>query len=252
MKKCGIIIGLVVLLTPSLVFSNTVNIRFGFFIPSAQSDLWKDEFDTMNFGRSNFQNINLGFSYEFFLTRNLSFSLGVDSYYKGKSGQYRDYVGLEFVEGEFAFPPDYVADFIPGHSLSLSMYPISLSFKILPLGRINRFIPYIGGGATVIYWSVRIQGDWVNMNEVWYYYDPDLDQDVEIYPIYYADARDDDKFAFGFHGFAGFMFPLANRITFDVEVRYMHAKGNLTEGFEGFEPFDLGGFQLTLGMNYWF
>lgn len=252
MKKTAVILGLMILLAPSLVFSNTVNIRFGFFIPRAQSDLWQDEFDTMTFSRSNFQNINLGFSYEFFLTRNLSFSIGVDSYYKNKTGQYRDYVGLEFVEGEFAFPPEYQADFVPGHTLSLSMYPLSLSVKILPLGRRARFIPYIGGGANIILWSLRIQGDWINMNEVWYYDDPDLGELVEIYPIYYADAREEDKFAIGFHGFAGFMFPLANRITFDVEFRYMHANGNLTEGFEGFEPFDLGGYQLTLGLNYWF
>jgi len=30
------------------------------------------------------------------------------------------------------------------------------------------------------------------------------------------------------------------------------AKGNLTEAFEGFEPFDLTGYVITLGLNYWF
>ncbi len=48
------------------------------------------------------------------------------------------------------------------------------------------------------------------------------------------------------------MVPFTKRMTFEVEFKYNVARGELKEAFEGFEPFDLSAYQITLGMNYWF
>ena len=82
--------------------------------------------------------------------------------------------------------------------------------------------------------------------------DLDLDEIVIGYPTYGVDAREENRFAFGYHAFVGFMIPIANRISIEAEVKYNRATGNFKNGFLGFDPFDLGGWTIGVGMNYWF
>jgi len=257
MKKIVIFFLALVLLTPSFAFPGMFTFKAGLFIPRAQSDLWDDEFLYMDFTKANYQTTNFGFAYEYFLTRQLSLVIGVDSYNKNKGGSWVDYVGRADLYYDpdlrdwldFAYPKDYVDyDFIPYHSFNVSITPIQVSFKLTPLGRRGKFIPYIGGGVGLYIWSVRIQGDWIDLNDEWW----DLDEDIPIYPIYLSNTRDDNKISTGFHAFLGIMFPVARRITFEVEFKYNQAQGKL-EAFQDFlEPFDLSAYQISLGLNYWF
>jgi hypothetical protein len=48
------------------------------------------------------------------------------------------------------------------------------------------------------------------------------------------------------------MVPFTRRMTFEVEFKYNRAQGELKRAFEGFEPFDLSAYQVSLGLNYWF
>jgi opacity protein-like surface antigen len=133
---------------------------------------------------------------------------------------------------------------------SVSITPVQASIKLSPLGRRARIIPYVGGGVGLYVWSVKLQGDVIDFADEWY----DIDNDVSIYPIYAYDARDESKFAIGFHGFAGISVPVANRISLDAQFKYNVAKGSFSEtgGFEGFEDFDLSAYQISIGLNYWF
>ncbi|MDH5743288.1 MAG: hypothetical protein OEZ52_07075, partial [Candidatus Aminicenantes bacterium] len=220
----------------------------GYFFPRADSDLWQDEFDNMMFTKTGFQDSNFGFGYEYFLSNQLSVVFNVEGYSKNKLGQYENFVGIEDVDGDWAYPTDFVPDFIPTHTFSVSITPIQLSLKIAPLGRRQKIIPYVGGGAGLYIWNVRMWGDLVDLSDPWV----DQDWDVEIYPIYPVDAREENKLKVGFHAFGGIMVPVANKISFEAEFKYNFAKGELTEAFEGFEPFDLSGYQISVGLNYWF
>jgi hypothetical protein len=124
MKKSLILFLAVIFLTPSLAFSGIFTFKAGLFIPRAQSDLWITEFEQMTFEKTNYNTTNFGFAYEYFLTREVSVVLGVDSYSKNKVGSYVDFVGIELVDGDFAFPTDYVEDFIPTHVFNVSITPI--------------------------------------------------------------------------------------------------------------------------------
>jgi len=253
MKKTLILLFALILLGPSLVFSDTVSFKLAYFAPRAESDLWEIEFENMDFTKNNFHNTSLSFSYEYFLNKQISFLVGIDTYSRKKSGIYKDYVGISFTEGEFAFPSDiYEGEYYINHVFDVSITPIQVSMKLAPMGRRMNLIPYIGGGAGVYLWTVRLQGDMVDFNDIWYYEDPDLNADVEIYGIYFADAREESKVTFGFHAFGGLMFLIGNRMSIDAEFKYNFVKGNLTEGFEGFESFDLSGYQISVGMSYWF
>lgn len=257
MRK-NIIAGLIILMAASgLGMANTLNVRLNYFFPRAQATangLWGIEFQNMTYKRSQFQEAYFGFGYEYFLSPNFGLLFEVDPYSKSRSGSYRDYVGYQLEEGDFAFPSDYQGDFVPGHSLSVTVTPIQLSLKIAPFGRRSKLIPYLGGGVSLTLWSVRMRGDLVDFNDQYIYDDPDFG-DVPVYPIYPLDAWEGDNFgkvAFGWQAFAGFMFPIANRLTIDLGFKYSAVKGKFTNAFLGFDDMDLGGYHLMLGMNYWF
>jgi opacity protein-like surface antigen len=253
MKKSLILFLALIFLTQSLAFSNIFTFKTGLFIPRAQSDLWTTEFENMSFSKTNYTTTNFSFAYEYFLTREVSVVLGIDSFSKNKVGSYVDYVGIELVDGDFAFPTDYVEDFFPTHIFNVSITPIQLSLKLTPMGRTGKFIPYVGGGVGLYLWNVRLNGDLVDFDDVWVY----VPDDIDIYPITTVDAWENNRISFGYHAFGGIMVPFTKRMTFEVEFKYNVAKGNFRTdpdriAFEGFEAFDLSAYQITLGMNYWF
>lgn len=251
MKKYVILLFLLALLIPSLGFSDTVSFRASYFVPMAKSDLWETEFENMNFTRNDYHNTSFCFGYEYFLTKEMSLILGIDPYYRRKVGTYIDYVGYEFEEGDFAFPIDYEGQFSISHAFDVSITPIYVSFKLTPFGRRGRLIPYIGAGGSVYLWNVRLYGDIIDFDDVWVYQDQDSGTEVDIYKISTANIRDENKFAFGYQVFGGFMYPVGRRLSIDAEFKYSVAKGTLTN-FVGFEPIDLGGYQISVGISYWF
>jgi hypothetical protein len=250
MKKYLIIFFMLMFMATGLAFSDIVSFRVGYFIPRAQSDLWDIEFENLDLTKSNFQNSSFSFAYEYFLTNEISFQFSVDGYTKKKVGTYLDYVGYSDLDGDWAYPDIYEGDFYPSHVFSVSNTPVQLSLKLTPMGRTGKIIPYVGGGAGMYIWTVTMQGDMIDFSDEWW----DTVEQVDIYPIYEVDAREESKISFGFHAFGGFMVPLANRISIAAEFKYNIAKGSFSgdQGFEGFEPFDLSGYQISIGINYWF
>jgi opacity protein-like surface antigen len=252
MKKTIGLLAAFVLLLPTLGISGALSFRLGYFVPRAESDLWKIEFENMTFQKADFQTTNLSLFYEHFLTKQLSVLVGVDAYSKTELGYYKDYVGYTFDEGDFAFPASqYEGDFSISHNFSVSITPIQLSLKLTPFGRRSGFIPYVGGGVALYVWTVKLLGEMVDFTDEWVYNDPDIG-DVTIYGIYDTRARAESRFSFGYQAFAGFMIPVASRIAIEAEFKYSYCKGNLGDAFEGFQDFDLGGYQISVGINYWF
>lgn len=238
-------------------FSGLVTFKMGFYVPRADSDLWDDEFFNMSFDKSNFHSMNFAFAYEHFLTKQLSIHLSIEGYSKQKWGFYEDWVG--YIDDEYnwdwAYPADYVGDYKPGHTFGVSITPLQISLKLTPLGRRGGFIPYVGGGVGVYLWSVRIRGgDFIDFDDPWY----DPVNEVDIFPLYNpVETREDNRLTLGYHAFGGVMIPIANRITIEAEFKYNIAKGNFPEdnffyGFWGFQPFDISGYAISLGLNYWF
>jgi opacity protein-like surface antigen len=248
MRKILILFLALIFLTPTLAFSRIFTFKAGLFVPRAQSDLWTTEFDQMSFSKTNYITTNFGFAYEYFLTREASLVIGVDSYSKNKLGTYVDYVGIGLLEGDFAFPNDYVEDFFPQHAFNVTITPIQLSLKLTPIGRKGKVIPYVGGGVGLYLWNVRLTGYFIDFDDVWVY----VPDNIDIYPITEVRAWEDNRLSFGYHAFGGVMVPFTRRMTVEVEFKYNRAQGELKEAFVGFEPFDLTAYQVSLGLNYWF
>jgi hypothetical protein len=271
MKKAVVLSLALFLFAPSLVFSNTLTFKLGLFFPAFKSDLWETEFDQMTFKKSDYYSSNFGFAFDYFVTRQLSLVLSIDSYSKDKLGYYKGYVGYKAetlgTTDDFAFPDIYEGDYDPSHSFNVSITPIQLSLKLLPLGRGGKLIPYVGGGVGIYLWNVRLFGDYIDFDPnlpKWYYndatgelhignYDPAVDYRIHpINPGYdYSDIREHNKVSIGYHALGGIMMPIANRTTIELEFKYNFVKGKL-ENFLDFQRFDLGGYQISLGINYWF
>jgi hypothetical protein len=252
MRKIIGLVALTVILLPCMGFSGAWSFRVGYFVPRAQSELWNIEFDNMNFMKRDFQNATFGLSYEYFLNREVSLVFGIDIYSQRRSGLYRDWVGYTIDNYDYAFPySEYAGDFDLVHTFSTSIVPLQASFKLTPLGRRSGIIPYVGGGLSLYFWTVKLQGDMIDFNDAYVYTDPDLG-DVDVYGVYFTDAREETKLAVGFNAFAGLMIPIGRRVALEAEFKYSYGKGRLTHAFKDFNDFDLGGYQVSLGINYWF
>jgi opacity protein-like surface antigen len=247
MKKYVIILAVIILFAPSALFSDIATFKVGYFIPQAKSDLWEIEFDQMSFNKSSFQATNFGFSYEYFVANEASIIICIDGYSKQKLGIYEGFDAYVDLEGDFyAFENEPGGDVV-SHVFNVSITPIQLGIKFTPFGRKSKIIPYVGGGVGLYLWNVRLYGDLVDFD------DPVEFTDGSIgFPIYETNAREENKFKVGYHAFGGVMVPIANRISADLEFKYNFVKGNFTEAFVGFEPFDLSSYQISLGVNYWF
>jgi opacity protein-like surface antigen len=281
MKKLTVLAAGLLLLVPSLAFSDSFSLRLGYFRPGASTDiishfdsLWAIEFDQMTFQMKDFRGLMMGASYEYFLGKNLSLAFTLDSFTKGRMGDYLYYDQTEFTDTWFAFPieeePSAITDwYYISHNFKVSSTPLQLSVKFTPLGRKTRLIPYVGGGAGINFWSVRMFGEMVNFtpeddnrDRIDWFYDYETDsayasptdmslRDVPIYPVESVNGRE-RGLALDLHAFAGVQFPISDRATIDAEVRYHWAKARFREWFQGFEDFDLGGIALTVGLSYWF
>ena len=250
MKKYLLVFVALFLLIPGFVFSDLVTFKVGYFFPRANSDLWQLEFEQMTFEKSDFQATVFCFSYEYFLSNQISLTVSMDGYNKKKAGSYLDYVG-DIVEDQiYAF--DYGQGSSISHVFTVSITPLQAGVKLTPIGRRASIIPYIGGGVGVYIWTVRLQGDSIDFSDPQEFYDQGLEEVVTGYPVYPTDVRVESKFTVGFHGVVGIMVPVANRISIEGEFKFNYASGNLDPHFQGFENFDLSGYQATIGINYWF
>lgn len=257
MKKHLTLVVLAALLLPGLAAANTLTLRMGYYVPQfkgGSNSLWDIEFNQMSFSKSGFYQGSLGVAFDFFLSPNFSLTLSADTYSRTKMGYYRDYVGIQFDEGDFAFPAElYDGDFSISHLMGVTVTPLQASLKIAPLGRKGRLVPYFGGGVGLYIWKVNLWGDEVNFQDEWIYTDPKLG-DVTIYGLTSIDTRDsnDLQFTVGYQGFAGLMFPIGNRLTLEGEIRYNSVKGKPSKSFQGFDDFDLSALVMSVGINYWF
>ena len=95
-----------------------------------------------------------------------------------------------------------------------------------------------------------MEGELIDFNDE-YTYSSSTGYDLPVYPLYTVDAEERSKLAFGYHVLGGFMITLSNSLTLDIGAKYNVAKGKMQDSFLGFDPFDLGGLQLSVGLNYW-
>jgi len=204
------------------LFSQSVNLKIGLFVPQMRSDLWETNLENLTFERPDMINAYYAGEYEFFLNRHASFSVEVGSYARTLYAEYRDYT---FDDGA----PIY-------QNISLRIVPIEANLKYYPAGHRYALFPFIGVGAGVYAWTYQQWGDFINFE------DGSVNEG-------FAETR---RFAFGLNGRCGLVFRFHPRLAFSLEGKYQYLKGNLSDYFQGFDSLDMGGITVNAGINIYF
>ncbi|MDD8020840.1 MAG: outer membrane beta-barrel protein [Acidobacteriota bacterium] len=255
MKKKAVIFLIGLMLIPVVASAGIFTFRYSYFVPrmsGGENSLWNIEFENTNLKKSDYQSGMFGLAYEYFLNRNFSLVFSLDFYSRDRTGYYRDWSMYAVDDMDFAFPYSQ----FPGgddiiHSFKVSQTPLQLSLKVTPLGRQVRFVPYFGGGVGIYFWSVKLAGDMIDFSDPYIYTDPELGE-ITVYPVYYTYASESKRISIGPNVFAGVMIPLGKQVTLDLNFRYQFLKPAFNDAFVGFESFDLSGYSLVAGINYWF
>jgi hypothetical protein len=259
MKKTTVLAAALLLLIPALAFSDSLSIRVGYFLPRGVTgsylnghpdSLWTIELDQMSFRPRDYNASIVGIGYDYFVGKYVNLSLSIDTYNRSEVGYYLDWVSNSLEEGDFAFPYEYYLGNDIVHSFRVTITPLQLSLKFLPLGRRAKIVPYVGGGASLFFWNIHMFGDMVDFSDPYIYSDPDLG-DVDVYPVVQI-ASGENGTSLGWHAMGGIQVPIGYRATIDAEARYHNARANLHQLFEGFEAFELSGWAFTVGLSYWF
>jgi hypothetical protein len=103
------------------------------------------------------------------------------------------------------------------------------SFAWIP----HRWVPYVGGGAGVLYYQVRQSGDWVDIQDLSIF--PDVFESNGWTPVAYLNG--------------GLDLQLVRRLYLTFDARYQWAESELDGVWQGFEPLDLTSVRLSTGIN---
>jgi hypothetical protein len=205
-----------------IIFSQSINLKIGLFIPSMQSNLWEDNLRNLAFNKSDMINSYDGAEFEVFLNRYTSLSMEIGSYNKEIHSQYKDYT---YQDNSPIF-----------QDISLRIIPIEANIKLYPFGNRQGIFPFFGAGAGLYAWTYQQYGDFVIFP----------DASIE------AGFAETKTFSFGFNGRAGLVFRFHPRVALAIEGKYLYLRGRLSGYFEGFDLLDLGGITATLGVNIYF
>ena len=117
-----------------------------------------------------------------------------------------------------------------------------LKIHLMPRGRSisryayipNKFSPYVGGGAGVMFYQFEQDGDFVDF------------ETLDIFTSHFESSGE----TFTANAFAGGDWWLTSRVGLNVEGRYNWAKADLNYDYSDFGDIDLKGWQLTAGISF--
>lgn len=203
--------------------------RGGFGVASADSDLFEFTTSELTLGRSDFIGFSAAGDAGVLLLPRVEL-LASGGYTGSRSGsESRGFVG------EDNLPIRQTTEFqrVP-LTAGLRLYPLPRgrtigSYAWLPA----RVVPYVGGAAGLMWYRFRQSGEFV---------------DAESLDIF-NEVLESSGWTPTAEAFGGVALSLGPRWSVTGEGRYTWASAELSNSFEGFDPIDLAGFAVTLGVS---
>ena len=201
----------------------------GYARPFAHSDLFDQTMDEVFLDRSDLQSPYVGGELAFRASDRLDVALEVGHSWSRTTTEWQ-----EFTEDNGN--PLW-------HTVSFSRTPVTMTAKyyLADRGRSigqfvwipERVVPFVSAGAGVVRFRFAREGDFVE--------EPSL--------IIYTDNLEHVGSAFTAHGSVGLDIGLTKAVYVTPQARYTWARGGLDRSiYDQFQPLDLSGFQLTLGI----
>lgn len=211
---------------PALAQQQTFNFSLGYFAvrgedARVEGDALVENRELFLFDFSDFGSASLGAEYLIGIGNYLEAGAGIGYTSRGVNTIYDDFVRPDGTEIE--------------QELKLRVVPITATVRLLPLGRLSAFQPYVGGGIGINSWRYAETGDFIDFS----------DRDRPIF----RDSFVATGTAVGPVAVFGARVPVGNAVI-GGEVRYQKAEGDLDErDFLG-PKIDLGGFHYSATFGF--
>jgi hypothetical protein len=207
----------------------SLGIRGSWTVARAGSDWYDFVSDTLTVERSDFRAAGVAGDVGVALTPRLDLVFGADYAGRTTPSEYRNFVDndrlpiLQATELRQASITGGVRFALASRGREVG------SFAWIP----HRWVPYVGGGAGVLYYQVRQSGDWVDIQDLSIF--PDVFESNGWTPVAYLNG--------------GLDLQLVRRLYLTFDARYQWAESELDGVWQGFEPLDLASVRLSTGIN---
>lgn len=206
----------------------TLGVRAGYAGAAAQSQIFDDALDFFTVNRGDFGGALFGAEAAFRVNERVDVALTFTSSSSSTVSEYRDWVGDDdlpirqettFTRRPFTATLKY---FLVDRGRSVSR------FAWIP----RRFAPYLGGGGGVMRYEFAQEGEFVDY------------QDLAIF----EDRFSSEGTAWTTHLLGGVQMSLSPRIVLDLGGRYEWASHEMGIDWLDYDPIDLSGFQVSVGL----
>jgi hypothetical protein len=221
---------------PAAGWASGLELRLGGYFPRGQSNLFDDvrELYTPDSRADqctatacpgvqieDWNNLYGGAEYSFNVAPKVEMGISLDGYHKEINSSYRDSVRDDGSE--------------ISQTLQLTMIPLGLSFRFLPLDRHAPVQPYATVGGDLFFYKYEEFGDFIDF----------FDDSRPIQP----DSFQSDGVVFGGHAAVGLRVPLGHDFALTGEVRYQFAPRKQMDDDFSLNELDLNGTTATIGVR---
>lgn len=217
---------LVGLATPSTASAQqSINLFVGGSVPRSLdarsgNDVLVDDLDFLSFNFNHFRGATVGGEWLVGLGDLFEGGLGLGLYSRTTPSVYAGYVNADGSEIR--------------QDLKLRVVPFTATFRFLPLGHHDAFVPYIGAGVGVFAWRYSESGQFIDFTDSSIFRNTYVGSGTAAGPVVLGGLR----VPVGSWGLGG-------------EIRYQAAQGNLPADQEFAGPkIDLGGFNYLFTVNF--
>jgi outer membrane protein W len=209
--------------------SVTIGVHGGLSRADAGSEVFSFVTDLLTLGKNDFTGYAGGSNLSFSVGSRAAVGLGVTYSERSSRSEYRDWVDQDDL------PIEQTTSFLRLPVMATGRY------YLLPRGRSvgsfawipATFAPYVGGGAGVIYYRFRQEGDFIDY----------VDDSV------FTTTLESSGWSTAAQGFAGVDYTLTPRLLLNGEAGYLRSNAELNSAFGDFDGIDLSGFSATVGIS---
>jgi hypothetical protein len=219
-RRVGVLVLAMATLVPAAAQAGSLGLRLGAFAPRAESNLFDDDAELYGTERSDWVGFSGGAEWAFDLGDRVELGLHVDATSRSLHTSYPDFTfdsGREIRQ-----------------TLKLETVPMGATLRVLLADRRSQFVPYVGAGATALYYRYQEHGDFVDFES----------DDLDVY----RDSFDSEGVAPALHVNLGTDVRVSDDVAITGDVKYQFARDDMGDDFRG-NRIDLSGFTFTLGVK---
>jgi opacity protein-like surface antigen len=228
MRRTMVLIGLAMAasLGAGHAAAGNLELRVGRFAPRTDSNLFRDASELFTVSKKDWRGWTGGLEYNTEVTPQFEVGVSLDAYSQDVDTNYREFTR-----------PDRREIL---QTLKLSVVPVGVSLRVLPLERHSVLRPYVAVGGDVIFWRYEEFGDFIDFRSA--------NRNIV------ADSFRSEGVKLGAHVAAGLRLRLTHDLSATGEWRYLAAsRATMGDDFEARPPdvneLDLTGQSFTFGVN---